>query len=151
MSAGCTTCELVARRDAGGVPDWDAILRTDHFDVVHAYGTSHPGWIVLVLRRHIAAVHEMTTAESVELGQLIRSVSLGLEAVVGCEKTYIIQFAEGEGHHHVHFHVVPRYAGMDPEIIGPGIFNTMKGDDEVPEDERNRIALALRDYLKANP
>jgi hypothetical protein len=52
--AAVVTCELIARQDAGIAPPWDAILRTDYWDIVHAYNTSLPGWLVLVLRRHAA-------------------------------------------------------------------------------------------------
>lgn len=65
----CTTCDLVARRDAGEAPPWDSILRTPHWDVVHAYGTSLEGWIVLVARRHLTAVAELSTDEAAELAE----------------------------------------------------------------------------------
>ena len=86
--AACHTCALVARRDAGAAPAWDSILRTAGWDVVHAFGTSVEGWMVLVARRHIAAVADLTDAEALELGPLVKSVSAALHAVAGCEKTY---------------------------------------------------------------
>ena len=107
---GCKTCELTARRDRGDAPLWDNILRTSLWDVVHSYETSLPGWLVLVLRRHIAALDELTEGEAAELGALLRKTSKALKEVMGCEKTYIIQFAEHPGHPHVHFHIVPRMA-----------------------------------------
>ena len=106
----CHTCELVARRDAGEAPLWDAIYRSQYWDVVHSYNTSLPGWLVLVARRHMAAIDEMNDEEAVELGRLIRHVSLALKEATGCVKTYVIQFAEAADHPHVHFHVVPRMA-----------------------------------------
>jgi diadenosine tetraphosphate (Ap4A) HIT family hydrolase len=56
----CLTCDLVRRRDAGDAPLWDNIHRTAHWDVVHSYNTSLPGWLVLVARRHVAAIDELT-------------------------------------------------------------------------------------------
>lgn len=56
----CRTCELVQRRDAGGAPPWDQIVRTPTWDVAHAFGTTIEGWTVLVLRRHVASVAELT-------------------------------------------------------------------------------------------
>ena len=104
---GCKTCELIARRDEGDAPLWDEIMRTPFWDVVHNYETSLPGWLVLVVRRHLSAIDELTEEEALELGSLLRKTSLALREVVGCEKTYVIQFAEHPKHPHVHFHIVP--------------------------------------------
>ena len=92
----CKTCELTALRRLGKVPLWDSIYQTNFWDVVHAFDTSLPGWLVLVLQRHIESLDELTEQEAAELGALIRRVSLSLKAVVGCVKTYVIQFAEHE-------------------------------------------------------
>lgn len=54
----CATCELVARRDRGEAPPWDMILRTEMWDVAHAFGTSAEGWLVVVLRRHETSLAE---------------------------------------------------------------------------------------------
>jgi len=75
----CKTCELIARRDAGLAPLWDSIHRTTYWDVAHSYDTALPGWLVLVARRHITAVDELTEAEATELGRLIRRTSVALK------------------------------------------------------------------------
>ncbi len=106
----CKTCELVARRDTGAALLWDCIHRTRFWDVAHSYNTALPGWLVLVLRRHIEAVDELTEDEAAELGALLHSVSLALKEITGCLKTYIIQFAEMTEHPHIHFYVIPRMA-----------------------------------------
>jgi diadenosine tetraphosphate (Ap4A) HIT family hydrolase len=147
LESGCETCRLIDERNQGNAPLWDCVLRTDFFDVVHAYGTSLPGWMVLVVNRHIAAIDEMTEAESLELGKLIREVSLALKEILGCEKTYVMQFAEAPGHGHVHFHVVPRAAGMPDQNRGIDVFNYMKQGPEVAEVEKNDIARQIRAYL----
>ena len=38
----------IRTRDEQTAPPWDAIIRTGRWDVVHAYDTSLPGWLVLV-------------------------------------------------------------------------------------------------------
>ena len=63
----CQTCELVARRATGEVPLWDAIYRSQYWDVVHSFNTSLEGWLVLVARRHIAAIDEMSDEEAAKL------------------------------------------------------------------------------------
>ena len=128
----CKTCELIARRDAGTAPLWDCIHRTQFWDVVHSYDTALPGWLVLVARRHIEAVDELTEEEAVELGILLRRVSLALKEVTGCLKTYVIQFAEAAEHPHVHFHVIPRMADQPEDRRSTKIFGYLG----VPEGER---------------
>ena len=147
----CITCDMISRRDAQQAPLWDSIYRTPFWDLVHSYNSSLPGWLVLVSRRHITAVDEMTTAEAAELGLQLREVSIALKEVTGCVKTYVVQFAEAAQHPHVHFHVVPRMADLPDDRRGPKVF----ADLGVPEDERvseavmNDIAARVRELLFA--
>lgn len=149
----CTTCDWVARRDAGEAPLWDSIARYRNWDVVHASGTSLPGWLVLVVRRHIAAVADLTDDEAVELGPLIKATSAALADVVGCEKTYVVQFAEKAEHRHVHVHVIPRQPDQAPELKGPRIFALLGVDeaDEVPAEQMDEIGLGVRGFLVEHP
>jgi diadenosine tetraphosphate (Ap4A) HIT family hydrolase len=145
----CKTCELLTRRDTGTAPLWDNILRTRYWDVVHSFNTALPGWLVLVCRRHVEAVHELTDDEATELGLLLRRVSLALREVTGCLKTYVIQFAEAEGHPHVHFHVVPRMADQPADRRGPQVFGYLgvPEGERVGEDVMNDLALRIRHIL----
>jgi diadenosine tetraphosphate (Ap4A) HIT family hydrolase len=147
----CKTCELIARRNAGVTPLWDSIYRTPCWDVVHSYDTALPGWLVLVARRHLTAIDELTDAEAIELGQLIRRTSVALKEVTGCVKTYVIQFAERADHPHVHFHIIPRMADQPENRHSTQIFGYLG----VPEEERvsqevmNAIAAKVREMLLA--
>ena len=147
----CQTCELVARRDRGEAPPWDAIYRSQYWDVVHSFNTSLEGWLVLVARRHMAAIDEMSDEEAVELGRLLRRVSLALKEATGCVKTYVVQFAEAAGHPHVHFHVVPRMADQPDDRRGPNIFRYLGVADEerVSEARMNELAAQVRQILLA--
>jgi diadenosine tetraphosphate (Ap4A) HIT family hydrolase len=148
----CKTCELVARRKAGGAPPWDSIFQTQYWDVVHSYDTALLGWLVLVLRRHAAAVNELTEAESVELGELIRRTSIALKEVTGCVKTYVMQFADSPEHPHVHFHIVPRMADQPEERNGIHIFGYLGAteNERVPEEIMNQVALKVRAILQTS-
>ena len=146
---GCVTCELVERRDRGEAPRWDSILRTPRWDVVHAFGTSVEGWMVLVVRRHITSVADLTDDEAAELGPLARDVSRALHDVLGCPKTYVVQFAEHEHHPHVHVHLIPRAADLPDAHQGPRIFGLMgrPADECVPEPRMDELAVALASHL----
>ena len=149
--AACLTCDLVRRRDEGQAPLWDSIQRTPHWDLVHSYNTSLPGWLVLVARRHVAAIDELSDAEAAELGVLLRRVSAALRAVTGCAKTYVVQFAEQAEHPHVHFHVIPRMTDQPAERRGPGVFGYLgvPEAERVGEEQMNAIAAAIREFLAA--
>jgi diadenosine tetraphosphate (Ap4A) HIT family hydrolase len=145
----CLTCELMQRREAGGAPLWDDIYRTPYWCVVHSFNTALPGWLVIVCRRHIAALDELTEAEAVDLGVLLRRVSLALREATGCVKTYVAQFAEAQGHQHVHVHVIPRMADQPPERRGAQVFRYLGVTDaeRVSEAPMNGIAQNVQRHL----
>ena len=147
----CKTCELTAQRRLGKAPLWDSIYQSNFWDVVHAFDTSLPGWLVLVLQRHIESLDELTEQEAAELGALIRRVSLSLKAVVGCVKTYVIQFAEHEDHPHVHFHIVPRMANQPTDRRSTQVFAYLgvSQEESVSEDQRNEIGGRIRKHLQS--
>ena len=148
----CKSCELVARRDAGTAPLWDSIYRTEYWDVAHCYGTALPGWLVLVVHRHIAAIDELNEAEASELGQLLRRTSAALKEITGCIKTYVLQFAEHPEHPHVHFHVIPRMADLPENRRSTQIFGYfgVPKEEQVSEAAMNAIAIKVREVLLAS-
>jgi len=148
----CKSCELISRRNQGAAPLWDCIYRTSLWDVAHCYETSLPGWLVLIVRRHIESLDELTDSEAVELGQLIRDASSAIKAVTGCLKTYVLQFAESPDHPHVHFHVIPRMADLPEDYRSTQIFKFLGVPEEerVSEEAMNEIATKVRDILLAN-
>ena len=153
MNSGdaCKTCEMTVRRRLGQAPLWDNIYQTEFWDVVHAYNSALPGWLVLVVQRHIESLDELTEQEAAELGPLIRRVSLSLKSVIGCKKTYVIQFAEARKHPHVHFHIVPRMADQPAERRSAGIMGYLgvSRDERISEDRMNEIGAEIRSYLSS--
>ena len=145
----CKTCELIANRNAGAAPPWDSIYRTGLWDIVHSYNTALPGWLVLVARRHIGSLDELTDPEAVELGRLIRRTSCALKEVTGCIKTYVIQFAEAAEHRHVHFHIIPRMADLPEDRHSTQIFGYLgvPAEERVSQEVMNAIAVRVREIL----
>jgi diadenosine tetraphosphate (Ap4A) HIT family hydrolase len=144
------TCSLIVARDNGSAPLWDCIYRTQYWEVVHSYNTSLPGWLVLVCRRHIEAVDEMTEAEAVELGILLQRTSAALKTAVDCIKTYVMQFAEAAEHPHVHFHIVPIAADHPDDRRSVQIFSYLgvSHEERVSEDQMNQIGHEVRQILE---
>ena len=147
----CKSCELISRRNQGTAPLWDCIYRTPLWDVAHCYETSLPGWLVLIVRRHIESLEELTDLEAVELGRLIRRTSSALKEISGCLKTYVLQFAESPQHPHVHFHIIPRMADLPENRRSTQIFGYLGVPDKerVSQEEMNAIALKVREKLLA--
>jgi diadenosine tetraphosphate (Ap4A) HIT family hydrolase len=117
--------------------------------VAHAFATALPGWLVVVPRRHVTALDELTPEEAAELGPVLRSVTAALRTVVGCDKTYVALFAEAEGFAHVHFHVIPRHADLPDDLRGPRVFGLLGGDadrhvsDSAMDDVAAKLTIAL--------
>jgi diadenosine tetraphosphate (Ap4A) HIT family hydrolase len=145
----CKTCELIVRRDNNNAPLWDCIIRTRFWDVVHHNSTTLPGWLVLVARRHVGAIDELTNDEAIELGMLLRQVSLALKEVTGCLKTYVVQFAEMAEHQHVHFHVIPRMANQPENRRGTDVFaySGALEEERVSAEIMNEIGAKVQKLL----
>jgi diadenosine tetraphosphate (Ap4A) HIT family hydrolase len=144
----CVSCAAEAQPD---LPPRDRIYVGPHWRAAHAFGTALRGWLVVLPRRHVLALDELTGAEASGLGPLLRALTAALREVTGCDKTYVALFAEAEGFGHVHFHVIPRHADLDPDLRGPRVFGLMSSDaaGHVPESEMDQIALQLAAALPA--
>ena len=142
----CFSCAAERRPD---LPPREQVYLDPHWRVAHAFGTAQPGWLVMLPRRHVLALDELTPAEAAGLGPVLRAVTAALREVTRCEKTYVALFAEAEGFSHMHFHVVPRHAGLDPGLGGPRVFALMGGDptrhvqDSQMDQLSRRLAAAL--------
>jgi diadenosine tetraphosphate (Ap4A) HIT family hydrolase len=143
-TSSCFTCKGNEMIDELGPSN--AIWVTDGWRVAHSFNSTLLGWLVVVPRRHIESLHELSDRESIEFGRLLRRVSKALVDVVGCEKTYVMMFAEAPGFHHVHFHVVPRAHDLDEDHRGSSIFEFLKRPEPewIPLVEQDELALALR-------
>ena len=108
------------------------IYQGQYWLVDHAYPTSYLGWLVIVPRRHVEALHELTRAEFAELAEIQYRVAQVMGAESGITKEYLMCFAEGEGFYHVHIHVVARPADLALEFKGPRIFTFLAVDAARP-------------------
>lgn len=141
--ADCYTC--VHDAAATEAPPWQRIAADDLWRVAHAFNSALPGWLVLVPRRHVTSIAELTDAEAANLGIWQVRLSRALGHVLGCQKTYVAQFAEGDGFSHVHFHVVPRPPDLERELRGPRIFQLLAPEDRphVGAEQMSQIAIEL--------
>ena len=143
----CYSCDRTSTLDT--LPPRELIGLDEHWRVAHAINTALPGWLVLLPRRHVTAIADLTDAEAAGLGSWQVRLSRALRAVTGCTKTYVVQFAEEAGFGHVHFHVVPRAGDLPADRLGPRVFGYLHAapDEAVSEARRDQLAADLRAHL----
>lgn len=146
----CLSCSTNTHPDS---PPRDRVYTSPRWRAAHAFDTSIPGWLVVIPRRHILALDELTLEEAAELGPLLSDLTAALRQVVQCEKTYVALFSEAEGFEHLHFHVIPRRSDLDPAFFGPAVFGLLGGDPalQVPDAARDQIAASLARALPLTP
>ena len=118
----------------------------DFWQVEHAYPTKLRGWLVVVLRRHAEALHDLTPAEFSDLSFVLERTVRTLHEVLSCEKEYVACFAELEHFKHVHFHVIPRAKDFPSLLLGTKSFDLLNvsDGDSFPKDETATLCESLR-------
>lgn len=135
----CDFCEGNRSLDTSAAPR-ERVLVTPAWRVI-AHRSALQGWMLLVPRRHIESLHELTVDEAAELGVLIRDATETLIKVCGAQKSYVMQFAEGI--RHAHFSLVPRMANLPTDRIGAKISAYNSADDPMSDSQRDEIAYQL--------
>jgi diadenosine tetraphosphate (Ap4A) HIT family hydrolase len=140
MTNTCYACT----QSATDAPFRERLVRRGGWRVAHDFNSSQPGWLVLAPLRHVRSLDELTADEATTLGGLLREATVALKAVTGCEKTYVMLFAEAEGFAHLHVHVVPRMADQPDDRRGPQVFGYLKDGRALPPERRDEVARAVR-------
>ena len=104
---------------------------------------------MVILARHCTALHELSQDEWDDLSQLLPKLCQGLYRVLGTEKEYVIQLAEGAGFNHVHFHVIARLPDWPDDLRGRRVFSGLGASVEnaLSADELLPLVQELRAYL----
>lgn len=123
----------------------------EYWRLEHCHPVAVPGWLVLVLRRHARALHELTDDEARALGHWLPAVTRALHEATDCELEYVMQFAEGDGFHHVHLHLIARARDWPVEFKGPAVWAAFGVEDPIPAEEAARVMNAVGTYLGIEP
>lgn len=126
----------------------DPIFEGQFWLVEHIYPTALKGWLVIVLKRHAEALHELSVDEFVELGLLQAKLTRLLFEVLNCEKEYISCFAEKDHFNHIHFHVFARPSDRD-DLKGINSFSVLKTEekDSLPREEIAAFCTLLKSHF----
>lgn len=115
----CQICDALAGKSA--TPRY-VIADGQYWQLEHAAVTSLPGWLRLIMKRHVEALDELTPDELAELGTLLGRTTKALKKELNCEKEYLMCFSEGEGTRHIHVHIVAKPADLPDDQKGAKVF-----------------------------
>jgi diadenosine tetraphosphate (Ap4A) HIT family hydrolase len=121
-----------------------------HWIVDHAYPCGMKGWLVIVLKRHAEALHELSGVEVEELGRLVGKSSNALHDVLGTKKEYVALFSEAEHFNHLHVQVVARSVDLGLELMGPAIFKMLKPTEleVIAPEELKKFCEVMQGHFK---
>lgn len=141
----CWTCKSNAGEKR--ISPGPTIFEGQYWLVEHAYPIKAIGWLVIVLKRHAEALHELTTEEFTELAQLQGQLAHFLHEELNCEKEYVSCYAESEYFHHIHFHIFAKPFHFPEELKGGGSFALLKvtPEEAVPPQEIISFCERLKD------
>jgi diadenosine tetraphosphate (Ap4A) HIT family hydrolase len=139
----CYSCRQNENLDT--LPIRERIAVDASWRTAHAFNSALPGWLVLLPRRHVTSLADLTEPEMADLGRWQVRLARALAAVTGCVKTYVVLFAEAEGFSHVHFHIVPRMADQPEDRRGPAVFGYLSppAGQSVTDERQDELAAAL--------
>jgi diadenosine tetraphosphate (Ap4A) HIT family hydrolase len=118
--------------------------------VEHAYPVKRLGWVVIVLKRHAEALHDLAAEEFRELTQLQSQLTHFLFEELHNQKEYISCYGEAEGFPHIHFHVFAKPADLAEDLKGGKSFSLLKVSQEeaVPPEEILAFCVSLRNKFR---
>ena len=120
----CWTCK--SNSGEKRISPGPTIYEGQYWFVEHAYPVKTIGWLVIVLKRHVEALHELGAEEFAELGHIQAQLTKVLFEELHCEKEYISCYAEMEHFRHIHFHVFARPSGWPDGLKGGHSFALLR-------------------------
>jgi diadenosine tetraphosphate (Ap4A) HIT family hydrolase len=108
-----------------------------------------PGWLLLVVRRHVAGLHELHDDEAAGLARWLVPTCRALHQVTGCEVEYLAQVADGATGSHLHLHIVARGRHWPRPKTGMSVLREIGDAGNRPLSDRavavfmQRMAVAL--------
>jgi diadenosine tetraphosphate (Ap4A) HIT family hydrolase len=139
--AECFASEVNAGRK---LPPGGTIYEDKHWIADHGITRLVRGYVVLKPRRHVHELADLLPGEASSLGVAAQTVLSAMRTALRTERIYVCSFAETV--HHLHFHLLPRYAdmpGLGPDLM-PALFSERWACTvEEAEDAAARIRSAL--------
>jgi diadenosine tetraphosphate (Ap4A) HIT family hydrolase len=112
--------------------------------VEHAYPVKAKGWLVIVLKRHVESLHELSSEEFIEFSKIQSRVIRLLYKELNCEKEYVSCYAEKEHYRHIHFHIFAKPYDLPIELRGAKSFAFINATEAEAIPKEEIIALCNR-------
>ena len=139
MSSGCPFCE--------GIEHDRLIYSGELFLVFQDYYPVTPGHVLVVPKRHITELAQLTTEEKLRFFEIVEETIKILKEVLQPDGFNIglnIGKVAGQTIEHIHFHIIPRYKGDTPDPRGGlrKVITGIWGDREYWRDKwtKNRLS-----------
>jgi diadenosine tetraphosphate (Ap4A) HIT family hydrolase len=144
----CLTCN--SNSGENRISPGPTIFEGGYWMVEHAYPVKRLGWLVIVLKRHAEALHDLTPEEYAELGKLQSQSTRFLFEELHCQKEYISCYGEADGFAHIHFHVFAKPADLPEELKGGRSFGLLKvfREEAVPPTQIIAFCELLEERFK---
>jgi len=112
----CLGCDVNEDRIT---PPGGPVLVNELWQADHELTPFMRGYLILKPRRHVHYFADLTDHEVDTFGPTLRQLLRAMQSVLAPERIYVNSFAETV--HHLHFHLIPRYAEMPP--LGPDLLH----------------------------
>lgn len=147
----CWTCKSNSGEER--ISPGPTIYEGSYWLVEHAYPVKMVGWLVIVLKRHAEALHELTSDEFTELAQIQAEIIPLLHEELHSEKEYISCYAEMDHFRHIHLHVFAKPSDLPDELKGGRSFALLKttAEDAIPAAEIITFCELLKARFGAAP
>lgn len=139
MGVDCAFCADNERIEAD-LPARERVFVAENWRVVANKGAL-AGWLLVICRRHVESLADLTPEEEASLGRVLADGTRALADVVGSVKTYAMLFAEGTKH--LHFSLVPRMADIPRHLKGAAVSGYNAEGPALDESERDRLGERL--------
>lgn len=143
----CLTCQSL--QGIINLSKYQRIYESKYWVVEHMSPCAIKGWIVVALKRHCIALHELNNDEFMNFTQIARKICLTMKDLQNSEKEYVMQFAESDRFGHVHFHLISRLPDWPQELKGTNIFNAINSSVFLPiiDDELEKFVIDFKNHF----
>jgi len=145
-SKGCKSCmsNKGTKRISPAIP----IYKGKYWIVEHAYPCGMKGWLVMLPKRHVESLHELSDSENREFGVIFPKIIKILHKETDSEKEYIFQIAKAQGFKHIHFHIVSKDRKLPEKYEGVKIFGLKNDLKTLNKTEIIKFCDKMRKRLK---
>lgn len=145
---GCFICRI-ARGEEPTASHHQVIYRdSEHFAFFNRFPTLTGYTLVAPLEHHERVVSDFSREEYLRLQALIHRMGRAMAKVLPVERLYVLSLGSQQGNSHVHWHVAALPPGVPYRDQQFAALMAENGYLDIPDEDRDRLADALRRALE---